>query len=221
MDMINSVNGSLAVPRETTESGRSELGQEDFLKLMVTQFRNQDPMKPMENGEFLGQLAQFSTVSGIEDMNKSVAQLADSIHASQTVQAANMIGRTVLLEAEVGRIAEGGQLDGAIDVPASTGDARVRILDPAGQLVREMRLGSRAAGVAEFSWDGIRNDGTPAAPGSYVVQADIDSNGKRERIPTLLYARVDSVALSTDGEGARVTTEYGEQVRLSRVRAIR
>ena len=219
MDMINAVNGSLAVPRETTETGRSELGQEDFLKLMVTQFRNQDPMKPMENGEFLGQLAQFSTVSGIEDMNKSVAQLADSIHASQTVQAANMIGRTVLLEAEVGRLHEGGSLDGAVDVPVSTGDARVR--DPSGRLIRELPLGARASGVAEFSWDGIMNDGTEAPPGSYLVQADIDSNGARERTPTLLYARVDSVALSTDGEGARVTTEYGEQVRLSQVRAIR
>ena len=81
--------------------------------------------------------------------------------------------------------------------------------------------GPRGAGVAEFSWDGIRNDGTPAAPGSYLIQADIDTNGARERTPTLLYARVDSIALSTDGAGARVTTEYGEQVRLSQVRAIR
>lgn len=221
MDMINAVNGGLAVPRETTETGRTELGQEDFLRLMVTQFRNQDPMKPMENGEFLGQLAQFSTVSGIEDMNKSVAQLADSIHASQTVQAASMIGRTVLLEAEVGRLHEGASLDGAVDIPVSTGDARVRILDPSGRLIREIPLGARGAGVAEFSWDGIRNDGTPAAPGSYLIQADIDTNGARERTPTLLYARVDSIALSTDGAGARVTTEYGEQVRLSQVRAIR
>lgn len=219
MDMINAVNGKLAVP--PSESGRTDLGQEDFLKLMVTQFRNQDPMKPMENGEFLGQLAQFSTVSGIEEMNVSVSKLADSIHASQTVQAANMIGRTVLLEGEVGYLHEGQALEGAIDLPASTGNAQVRIFDPSGQLIRQIPMGSRQAGIANFSWDGLKSDGSQAAPGSYVVQADANFNGERERMPTLLYARVDSVSLSTDGDGARVTTESGEQVRLSNVRAIR
>lgn len=223
MEMITNTNldASLAVPRSREEQSRTDLGQDDFLRLMTTQFQNQDPMKPLENGEFLGQLAQFSTVSGIEDMNRSVSELAASINASQTLQAASMIGRSVLVEGEFGQLQDGQPLEGAVDLPVSSPNVTVRVFDPSGALVREIPLGTRSAGLAEFQWDGYRNDGSQAGPGTYQITAEMNNDGARETLQTLVYATVDSVSLSADDTGTKVTTDSGEEVRLSEVRSIR
>ena len=223
MEMIANTNldAGLAVPRSQQEQNRTDLGQDDFLRLMVTQFQNQDPMKPLENGEFLGQLAQFSTVSGIEDMNRSVSELAASINANQTLQAASMIGRSVLVEGEFGQLQDGQTFEGAVDLPVSSGNVTVRVLDPSGALIREIPLGSRSAGLAEFQWDGYRSDGSRAGPGTYQVTAEMNNDGTGETLQTLVFARVDSVSLSADGAGTRLTTDSGEEVQVSNVRSIR
>ena len=92
---------TLAVPQPSQEE-RSELGQDDFLMLMIEQFRNQDPFQPMENGEFIAQMAQFSQVAGIAEMNESMGQLADSLSANQALQASTMVDRSVLADGNLG-----------------------------------------------------------------------------------------------------------------------
>src|SRR3569832_2993970 len=77
-----------------------KLGQSDFLKLMTSQLRNQDPMQPMDIGAFLGQIAQFSQVSGIQDMQASVKQLVDTLSSNQAMQASSQVGKTVVAPAE-------------------------------------------------------------------------------------------------------------------------
>src|SRR3972149_6116893 len=81
---------------QQAQKDRTELNQEQFLMLMITQFRNQDPLKPQDPAEFLTQLAQVTSVAGISEMNKSVASLADSLYAGQALQAASVVGRNVL-----------------------------------------------------------------------------------------------------------------------------
>jgi len=92
--------GLTAPPPE--ENSRTELGQQDFLELMITQFKNQDPFEPMDNGDFLGQLAQFSTVSGIESLNQGFAGLSESMQSDQILQAASLVGHTILASTPVG-----------------------------------------------------------------------------------------------------------------------
>ena len=123
MNDIAAIDDSRIFAPPPTESGRDELGQEDFLTLMITQFRNQDPFEPMDNGDFLGQLAQFGTVNGIEQLNSSMAGLTGSIQNDQALQAASLVGRGVLAQSNAGYLPDGGQMTGAVEV-ISTGQTR-------------------------------------------------------------------------------------------------
>ena len=211
---------TLAVPQSQAEQKRTELGQEQFLELMITQLQNQDPFQPMENGEFLGQMAQFSTVSGIGDMSKALNELAESLYSSQALQASSMIGRSVLTEGSVGKLGDGQPLQGAVDLPFATSNAFVRVQAPNGQVVREIALGSRGAGLANFEWDGVQADGSTAPAGEYFVTAGYTQNGQETALNTLVSTRVASVSLSGGGTNTRITTEAGEELSLSQIRAV-
>ncbi|MGB5338813.1 MAG: flagellar hook capping FlgD N-terminal domain-containing protein, partial [Gammaproteobacteria bacterium] len=134
---------------------RNELGQDDFLTLMTAQMKNQDPMKPLENGEFLGQLAQFGTVTGLEELKAEIQKLAGSLTSDQSLQAAGMLGREVLVPGATGVLTEEGEIRGAVELPNSVANLKISIYDQAGQLVRNMDLGVQPAGLADFSWDGL------------------------------------------------------------------
>jgi len=211
---------ALALPGAAQEQVDNSLGQEDFLQLMIEQFRNQDPFQPMENGEFIGQLAQFSTVSGIGEMSESVENLASSLYASQAMQAAGIVGRTVLAEGSLATLEADGTLAGGVDLPYASSAAVARIFDEAGQLVKEIPLGSRAAGMASFEWDGRLADGSTAEPGRYRVAGAIRNGESESELAAYVGTRVESVALSPDGRGAQISTANGERISFSQIRAI-
>ncbi len=210
---------SLAVPK-TGQEERSKLGQDDFLMLMIEQFRNQDPFQPMENGEFIAQMAQFSQVAGIAEMNDSMEKLAGSLSANQALQAATMVDRSVLAEGNLGRLGENSPLKAGVELPFATNAAIAQIFDERGQLVRELPLGVRNAGLNTFEWDGSLADGEQAEPGSYRIAAVIRNGGIDQPLDTLVATRVQSIMLSNGGRSAQITTESGQQIGLSQVRAI-
>jgi flagellar basal-body rod modification protein FlgD len=178
---------------------RQQLGQEDFLKLMVTQLRNQDPFKPMENGEFLGQIAQFSTVSGIQGLQDMFGALSASLQSDQALQAAGLVGRTALVNAGQARLAAGGSVDGAVELPAGAADVTVEIRDAGGTVVRTLPLGTQGAGFAAFALDGRDASGAPLPEGSYRISARGRVGGRTESLNTLVAARIESVSLGGAG----------------------
>ena len=192
----NLTAGNSTAATSSSSSGSStQLGQAQFLSLMVAQLKNQDPMQPMQNGEFLSQMAQFGTVSGIQDLQSSFGSLATALTSNQALMASSLVGRTVLAPGSTGYLAAGGTLGGAVDLPASTSDVVVNITDSSGQLVQRLDLGAQPAGTTSFAWDGTTAAGTAAAPGVYNVTAQA-LNGTQQYAPnTLVEARVDSVSL--------------------------
>lgn len=185
--------GLAGAPQPAT--ARSELGQEAFLQLMVTQLKNQDPLNPMENGEFLSQIAQFGTVSGIDELNDSFGGLSASISSDQGLQATNLVGRTVVVPSGEALLSAGGDVRGEILLPASTSSMQLYISDGNGELVKQINLGSQQSGQVSFSWDGLMDDGSYADPGVYQVRAEAVFNGENSGLPTLVQADVDSVTL--------------------------
>jgi flagellar basal-body rod modification protein FlgD len=183
----------------TAEADQGKLAQEDFLHLMITQLENQDPFKPLESGEFLGQLAQFGTVSGLAELQTSFEGLASSLVSNQALQAAGLIGQSVLAEGGTGHYEAGQPLRGAVDLPASSSSVRVRISDAAGQTVREIELGPQAAGLVSFQWDGIDANGEFADSGAYSVTAEYFDGGEMRRAATLIRSDVQSVAFGPEG----------------------
>ncbi|MDH5189952.1 MAG: flagellar hook assembly protein FlgD [Gammaproteobacteria bacterium] len=204
----------LAVPKQKLE--KAKLGQEAFFELMLTQLNNQDPLKPMENGDFLGQIAQFGTVSGIQDLQNSFSTLSNALTSNQALQASSLIGRTVLIDTAdskgrmTGSLEEGGQIVGAVGIPVSTQQAVINITDSSGQLVRKINLGEQKSGEIAFAWDGTIEEATDgkeavmAGPGQYKFSATILYEGKQESVGMLIADTVSSVTLGNNGEGMRV-----------------
>lgn len=217
---INPYDGLGLTPPVVDDSARSELGQEDFMTLMIAQFRNQDPFEPMSNGEFLGQLAQFGTVSGIGDLNSSFTTLQGSIQSEQALQAANLVGHDVLAETEGGYLAEGGTLSGAVELPSSASNIQIEITDRNGVLVQRFDLGQQPPGMARFEWDGRNAEGEAAASGQYRINAIVYRGSQIESGQTLIQSQIDSITLGRGGEGLTLNLAGGEQLDLSRVRQI-
>ncbi len=220
MTTINPFEGLGFAPPVQDDRERSELGQEDFMKLMIAQFRNQDPFQPMENGEFLGQLAQFGTVSGIDELNGAFAGLQASIQSDQALQAANLVGRRVLAETGSGWLADGGELSGSVELTASAGAVQVEIVDASGQLVRRLDLGQQNAGLAEFTWDGRDDSGASVPAGNYQVVARSLRGNQVESAPVLLESTIDSVTLGRGGAGLTLNLAGGGELSLASVRRI-
>ena len=201
IDSQNSIGGVefRSLKDLNVESSRKELGQEDFLELMTAQLKNQDPLKPMDNGDFLAQIAQFSAVEGIGDLNESFNGLSDSLVSNQALQATNLVGRQVLAPTGVAALTQGGSIRGSLELPAASSEVIVNVYDQAGQVIRRLELGTQAAGSTDFQWDGLKNDGSFAAPGNYFISAEANINDQFESVETLLASEVRSVTLSNSG----------------------
>ena len=196
---------------------RDKLGQEDFLTLMITQFRNQDPFEPMDNGEFLGQLAQFSTVNGIESLNSSFGGLSSAMHDNQALQAAGLVGNRVLAVTDTGHLDSAGAMRGAIELTSSAGNVQIDITDETGQLVQRLDLGQQAAGLIEFEWDGISAQGERAAAGLYQVSARVARGQEIESVPTVIESQIQSVTLGQFGGGMTLNLAGGQEMPLGQV----
>jgi len=196
---------------------RTELGQDDFLKLMITQFQNQDPFKPMENGEFLGQLAQFSTVNGIESLNTSFSGLAGSIQDEQALQAANLVGRSVLAVTDIGYLADSGLVNGAVEIDGAVSNVQIEITNVAGEVVQRLNLGEQTAGLARFSWDGMNADGERAPTDHYQITARVVRGNNVESAATLIEADIESVTLGQFGGGMTLNLFGGDALSLRQI----
>jgi len=202
-------------------SKRNELGQEDFLKLMTTQLRNQDPTKPADNAEFMSQLAQFGTVTGIEDLKTEIQNLAGSLVSNQTFQAAGMLGREVLIPATQGVLEQDGVIAGAVELSNAVSSMNIGVYDLSGQLVRNVSLGSQSPGMVAFNWDGLATDGTAVPPGRYTIRAEAISGGINEAYDVLIADKVQSVSLPAAGKALTMELAGLGEVNFSEIRQIR
>jgi flagellar basal-body rod modification protein FlgD len=185
---------------------RDTLGQEEFLKILIAQTRNQDPMKPQDNGEFLGQMAQFSTVSGVQEMQKSIDGLSNTMISNQALQASSLVGRFVMIPSEKGFLPEGDgeRFFGAVNIPETATDVTVQVRNSVGLPVKNISLGTQQEGLQRFAWDGIDDQGNLMPPGDYTISAVANIAGKQEALETNFVAPVDSVTLGRNGEGMKL-----------------
>lgn len=199
---------------------QKDLGQQDFLRLMVAQVQHQDPMQPNASGDFIGQLAQFSTNDGIQKMQKSMEYLADSFQSNQALQASSLVGRKVLVPHNKFVLGEEGGAKMNADLPAPVSDLVAEIYGENGELVNKIPLGSKNAGLFAFEWDGKNSAGERAPQGNYKVLVKGRYENKEVGIKTLTAANVDSVSLGFNGEGFRLNVAGIGSVPLYEVRQV-
>ncbi|MBV7257013.1 flagellar hook capping protein [Pacificimonas sp. WHA3] len=190
---------NIANARTASSSATGEsLGQAEFLRLLTTQLTNQSPLDPMDNEAFVAQMAQFSSVSGIAEMNESIKGLRSDLSGDRLGEAAAYVGRTALVPAA--QISPGGEpVNGAVSLASSAARLLVEITDRAGNSVRKLELGPQDAGPVGFRWDGLDADGRAAGDGPFRINATMMSEQGRE-LPAPLYVEghVASVALENN-----------------------
>ncbi len=206
---------------QTAPRSNDDLGISDYLNLMIAQIQNQDPFEPMENGQFISQLAEFGTVSGIEELQQSFAGFSESMFSNQALQAASLVGRVVQVPQNVVSLQAGVPVTGAVDLEEGAAGVRINISDLQGNLVQTMDLGSQGAGSVEFVWDGTNLTGQSAPPGSYQITAQALANNEAIALNTFIDERVESVALGGAGQQISLSLASGDNVSFQQVRLIR
>jgi flagellar basal-body rod modification protein FlgD len=157
---INEVNNSAAILDQyrtptQTENKDNELGKNAFLELMVAQLNNQNPLEPTDNQAFVAQLAQFSSVEGLDNLNDTAESLATQFTSNAALQASSLVGQSVIVEGNTtGLLTSGGVVSGFTDVPAATGNMVLTIESASGQTLEQISLGSKDAGAMSVRWDG-------------------------------------------------------------------
>jgi flagellar basal-body rod modification protein FlgD len=190
---------------------KTELGQEDFLTLMVTQLKNQDPFKPQDPSQYVGQLAQFSSVSGLSEMNDQLTNLTNSLRGNQVLDGAALIGRTVIAPGTQVYLDDVGNTDrilpqGMIDVPAGASAVQLVVKDSTGVTVKTQALAT-TRGMQGFSWDGTTNAGGNAPAGDYKIEVVAKVGDQNTSLATSVAARVSSVALDPTTGSLVLTTD--------------
>lgn len=201
MTDVNSVTGggNAALSQASTLASQ-QLTQDDFLKLMIEQFRNQDPTQPQDTNQMVGQMAQFSQIAATQEMQASFNQVATSLQSNQMLSASSLIGRQVLVPSSQITTTDGktGGITGAVSVPGTTSDVQVTISDASGNPVRTLDLGAQPAGLATFQWDGLDASGKPAPPGNYTLSAGPAS------APFTTYASGPVIGVGNTSNGANL-----------------
>lgn len=204
--MTTSVQNNSQVPSNVldlmngAQSGRSatEEAQDRFMTLLVTQMQNQDPLNPMDNAQMTSQLAQLSTVTGIEKLNDTMQLLIGNVQSSQTFQATSMIGRQVFAPGNVMQLADGQAKFGA-DLPTDVDRIEVKIRDADGNTVRTLNFGTRDAGMQSLEWDGRDDSGNVVEDGIYNFELTATVDGSEVTAGPLSQGIVDSVANGSNG----------------------
>ena len=203
-----------------TNKANDELGQAEFLELMTSQLKFQDPLKPMENGEFLAQMAQFGTVSGINDLNANFNTMAASFQSNQALQASTLVGRKVLVPAEAGFLQDGAGMKGAIDLDQPASKLIVTVKNDAGQIVNRQEFGLQQAGLMDFEWNGLDENGTRMQAGEYSIEAEVNRGTDVSAGSVLSVVDVESVTLGNVGQDLTLTVTGLGDLNMSQVRKI-
>ena len=197
---------------DAQKANSDKLGQSDFLKLMTTQLQNQDPFAPMDNGDFIAQMAQFSTVTGIQDMNASLGKLVEEFDQARIATASNLLGHSVLVPGNIGRPDDEGELHGVLDLPEATISTQLNYVDAdTNKSLFKEDLGPRAAGLVGFKWSDIPEE-ILASNKRIKIEALIDTGNGPEQLSPSIYSKVISASVGT-GETKQVllnVEDYGD-----------
>ena len=220
MTTVSSAASSLVSSATSgSKNSMSSLGINDFITLMTTQLKYQDPTQPQDSTQFIAQLAQFSTVSGVQEMNTSMGSLVEQLRNSQALNATALVGHSVLVDAESMDVESGQSVAGVIDTPTAASNINLAISDASGQLVRQFSVPARN-GESAFVWDGRDDSGSPVPAGNYRFSAIANVAGASTSLSTSLLANVISVTIDSSNNTLQLNTDAIGSVQMSDVKKI-
>lgn len=219
----NSFLDSIRLPEQSAvpEANDQLLKQEDFFALLSQQLSMQDPFEPVDNDQMIAQMASFSTVDGISNLNDEILNLNTVMSSSQALQASSLVGRKVLIPSDTGIIsAESPGMNGVISTPSAMDTITVSVQDESGQLIKTFSVDGSAGGNIDVSWDGLDKNGSPVKEGLYSIKASGKVDGEAQDLAVSTYAHVSSVSLGTAATGAILNLRGVGGIKLSDVLAV-
>lgn len=190
-DVLNSLGVKTPEPKKN-----DELGKDAFLQLMIAQLQNQDPLSPAKGEDFIAQLAQFSSVEGIQNINSGIDELATAFRSSQALEASALVGRQVQVSSDTATLSSSGPVKGTIDLATSVSNLKLVIEAPDGQIVKTQTFGSSSSsGELDFIWDGSDDSGVRVDNGQYRIRATALVDGESADLPVAVGANVNSVTI--------------------------
>ena len=186
--------GAEFTDKKTLGKKKNELGKDDFMKLMSAQLKYQDPMSPLKNEEMAAQLAQFSALEQMMNVNTTLEKMAAGQKPQENVMAASLIGKRVLSDAAVLSMRKGDSPEMKFDLKGDAAKVSISVVDAKGEIVRQYDLASMKAGAQSLKWDGKNEKGMEVSPGEYNFRITaVDQNNKAVEAKTSLSGQVNGV----------------------------
>ena len=209
-----------AAKSTATNKTTKAMGKQDFLTLFTAQLQNQNPLDPVKNEAFVAQLAQFSQLEALTNMQTSMSDLTKTISGERMLNSASLIGLKIAIPDTLSRLEQGGSIEGKIDLPEGASGIKVNVYNQQGGLVQELTAGPQTPGTASLAWDGKDAVGNPAPAGLYRLKATAVVNGKTTDVAVNTLATVRSVANNTSDGSISLEVEGGKTVPLSTVQRV-
>jgi len=209
---MTTINGTSSTPAGTAATPAKPAGamdQNDFLRLMTTQLTTQDPFNPVDNTQMVAQMAQFSQVAGISEMNASLKTLAANMSPGRLTDAASWIGRSVLVESEVATPMKDGGYAGEVAFAEDADQVTVSFLDERGAVLHEQNFGAQKAGSVPFAWNGKNADGETVATGPVQIVVNARAGSTRLEAPTAAWTQVTGIQSPANGGSTKLLTGLG------------
>jgi len=221
MSTVNSTTSAdviSSLQKSSTAAAKTDDAQSRFLKLLTEQLKNQDPLNPMDNAQMTSQLAQISTVSGIDKLNTTLTSMLENSQSGDVLQAAALVGKGVTVAGNELTLTS-SKAYGGFELPSAADKVTVTVKDANGLEVRKMELGDYDAGIYNFAWDGLTTSGAQAVDGKYAMSVTATRGDTALKPVALQLSTVNSV-LRTSSGGVSLDVGSGGLVSLSDIKQI-
>ncbi|MEV5024456.1 flagellar hook assembly protein FlgD [Sphingobium sp. LMA1-1-1.1] len=195
---------SIYNPYANVGTGKSEMGQADFLRLLTAQMQTQDPFEPVDNAQMVAQMATITNSSGIAEMNQTLKGLASQLTGSRLGDAASWIGKSMLVNSNIAAPDAAGQYMGQVSFADATSGASVDLIDGNGNVVKTIDLGNQAKGDVNFFWNGKDEAGNTIATDALKIRVN---GASPSRVAS--WATIAAVQSPADGSASKLITPLG------------
>ncbi len=206
--------------KEAAKKTNEDMGKQEFLTLFTAQLQNQNPLEPVKNEAFVAQLAQFSQLEALTNMQTSLDGFVKSMSGERMLGSAALIGKKVSVTDTPTELTTGGKIEGNIDLPTGASSVQMRVLDSQGRLVQELNAGPQLPGSAPIGWNGIDAAGKPAPSGMYLLSATAVVNGKSVPVPVNTLSTVRAITSNPTDGSVSVEVDGGKTMLLTDVKRV-
>ena len=206
--------------KDAAKKTKEDMGKQEFLTLFTAQLQNQNPLEPVKNEAFVAQLAQFSQLEALTNMQGSLDKFVTSMSGERMLGSASLIGKKVAVTDTPTQLTSGGVIDGSIDLPMGASGIQVSVFDSQGRLVQELIAGPQLPGTTPISWNGKDAAENPVPSGLYRLSAKAVVNGQTTDVPVSTLSTVRAISSNPTDGSVSVEVDGGKTLLLSDVKRV-